>query len=193
MPVIMVFQARGRGASEASGFMVALSGAYLGLVPLMGINILRYSQQWQASDLFRTAPIAGPARLCHGARRAVLCCLALPFALLFAVISWALTRKVSDLAVLLPGIIALPVYAMVGCVEGKAVPFMLPTEEAKATNRGGIFILSMIIAVLLAAVVSWASRGGWLWGLILAEVIGGGVLYFAIRASLKRVRWSSME
>jgi len=193
MPVIMVFQARGRGASEASGFMVALSGAYLGLVPLMGINILRYSQQWQASDLFRTAPIWGPARLCHGARRAVLCCLALPFALLFAVISWALTGKVSDLTVLLPGIIALPVYAMVGCVEGKAVPFMLPTEEAKATNRGGIFILSMILAVLLAAVVSWASRGGWLWGLILAEVIGGGVLYFAIRASLKRVRWSSME
>jgi hypothetical protein len=193
MPVMMVLQAHGRGGFEASGFMIALSGAYLGLVPLMGINILRYSQQWQASDLFRAAPLHGPAKLCHGVRRAVLCCLALPFGILFGVISWALTGKVSDLLMLLPGMIALPVYAMVGCLRGNAVPFMLPTEEAKATNRGAIFMGAMVVAVLLAFVVSWARSTGWFWWLILVEIVGGAILYFAIRASLNEITWWSME
>ena len=36
------------------------AGVYLGMVPLLGLQMLQYSQQWQAADIFRAAPMPGP-------------------------------------------------------------------------------------------------------------------------------------
>lgn len=192
MPVVMIFQ--GSRQPEAGGsFVLALAGAYLGLVPLLGIHVLRYSQQWQASDLFRLAPIPGPGRLCHGARRAVQFCLTLPLVLLFGVIAWLVTGKTLYALLLLPGVIALPVYGMVACSGGKAVPLSLPIEEGKAAARGVIFIGSMAVAPLLAAIASWAWSAGWFVWLLLVETIVGATIYATIRSSLTNMRWSSMD
>ena len=193
MPVIFVLQGRGRSSAGMGGFSMALTGAYLGLVPLLAINLLRYSQQWQASDVFRAAPVAGPAPLCHGMRRAVLSCLTLPLVVSLGIIAWLLIKETSELLLFLPGVIALPVYGMLACLGGKAVPFSVPTEEAKAAGRGAIFVGSMMIAFIIAGIVTWAWSSGWFWWLVLIETIAASILYVAMRSSLTRVNWSSME
>jgi len=110
---------------------MAFSGAYLGVAPLLAITMLQYSQQWQAADLFRVAPVARPGPLCHGVRRAVLLCLTLPLTILFALIAWLFCKESSQLLLLLPGMIVLPIYALIACLGGKGVPFSLPSQEGK--------------------------------------------------------------
>ena len=140
LPFIFLLQNHHHDSSNDIGFGVPFAGIYLGMVPLLGLQMLQYSQQWQAADIFRIAPISGPASLCHGARRAVLCLLALPMLLLVGLIVWLLRGDFSQLILFLPGIIALPVFALVPSIGGKGVPLSLPTDAAKSAGRG----LSMI-------------------------------------------------
>ena len=194
MPFIFLLQpGTGSGTGFGHDFGVAFSGAYLGLVPMMSLNVLQYSQQWQASDIFRAAPMAGPAALCNGARRAVLCFLTLPMLLVFGVIARLMHHDNSTLLLMLPGIIALPVYAMVPCLFGEAVPLSKPTEEAKSTSRGlkffGVTLISMAISVV--AYFAWAA--GWFWWLMLVEALAVAVTYAGMRASLRTLQWSPAE
>jgi hypothetical protein len=191
MPIIILLQDRGHGGG--SGFGVAFAGGYLGLVPMLGLDLLQYSQQWQAADLFRIVPLPGPARLCHGARRAVLFLLALPTLLFFAVIASLIRTGNSYLPLLLPGLIALPLYAMIPCLRGKAVPFSLPTEEAKSARRGLSMFGVMIISAVLSAIAAWAWSSGWFNWLLLVETVVVIAVYIAMRASLATLRWSPLE
>ena len=186
MPIIFLLQERGRGSG---GFGGAFAGVFLGFIPVLGLTLLQYSQQWQAADLFRAAPIAGPAPLCHGARRAVLCFLTLPVLLIYGVIAWVMRGQVSPLAMLLPGVISLPIFALLPNLGGKGVPLSLPTEEAKSAGRGMIMMGVMVIAGLLSALASWAWASGWFAWLMLVELMVVSVLYVALRASVSAARW----
>lgn len=178
---------------DNGGFGVAFTGVYLGLIPMMGLNLLQYSQQWPAADLFRLAPIAGPARLCHGARRAVLVFLTLPLLLVFGLAIWFLRAPASQSALVLPGLVALPIYALIPCLGGKAMPLSIPTEEAKSAGRGIRMIGVMIISMALAGVALLAKSKGWFWWFLLGEALVGIGLYLLLRAQANRARWSSME
>ncbi len=116
-------------------FSVAFSGAYLGLIPLLALTMLKYSQQWQASDIFRAAPVLGPAEICHGARRAVLCFLVFPMLTIIGTVILLVHGPGRELLLLLPGLIALPVYALVPGLLGKAIPLSAPIEEGKSAGR----------------------------------------------------------
>jgi len=191
MPVIFVLRDPTR---SGGGFGTAFGAIYLGLIPLMALNLLQYSQQWQASDLFRAAPISGPAQLCHGARRAVLCFLTLPLLLLFALVAWWITGEDrSQLLLFLPGLIALPVYALVPSLGGRGVPLSLPIEEAKGAKRGLTMVAVMLVSMPMAGIALWAKRGGWLQWFLAGEVILAAGIYAALRAHLARVRWRSLE
>ena len=192
MPVIFLVQDHSR-SGFGGGFGLTFSSAYLGLVPMFALNLLQYSQQWQASDLFRAAPMIGPAQLCHGARRAVLCFLTLPILLLFGLIVWLLQNQDSHPALLLPGLLAIPVYALIPSLRGKNIPFSLPAEEAKSAGRGLTMIGVMLISMVLSGVSLWAWNTGWFWWFVLAEAIVVIGLYVGIRASLASVRWKPME
>lgn len=191
-PVIFLLQSRS-DAQQGSGFGAAFASAYLGLIPLLGLNLLQYSQQWQAADLFRAAPMLGPLPLCHGARRAVLCVLTLPMLVLFGLIVWFLARDSSQLALLLPGLIALPIYALLPCLGGKTVPLSLPSEEAKSAGRGITMIGVMIVAMALSGLATWAWSAGWFRWFLLAETILAVGIYAVLHASLKTVRWAPLE
>jgi hypothetical protein len=193
IPFVFLLQNNHHKDASDVGFGVPFSGIYLGMVPLLGLQMLQYSQQWQASDIFRAAPIIGPAQLCHGARRAVLCLLALPMLLLVGLIVWLLRGDWSQLVLLLPGIIALPVFALVPNLGGKAVPLSQPTDAAKSAGRGLNMILVMLIAFALAGLASLAWSQGWFWRLVLGEFAVAAGLYFFMRRSLARVRWTSTE
>lgn len=192
MPVIFLVQDHSR-SGFGSGFGLVFSSAYLGLIPLLALNLLQYSQQWQASDLFRVAPMVGPAQLCHGARRAVLVFLTLPVLALFGLIVWFLHNQDSNLILLLPGLLVIPVYALIPSVNGKTVPFSVPAEEAKSAGRGLTMLGVMLISMALSGIAVWAWNTGWFWWLILIETIAVIGLYVGLRISLASVRWKPME
>ena len=194
MPAIFLMSGSGRNSGFAgNGFGVAFTGTYLGLVPLLALSLLQYSQQWQASDLFRLAPMSGPAPLCHGARRAVLLFLTLPVLIVFAILVLLLGKDSSLLPLLIPGVLALPIYAMIPCLRGKAVPLSMPNEEAKSASRGLRMIGVMFLSILLAGVSLWAWSTGWFWWLLVLETVLVAATYFAMRRSLSAVRWQSLE
>ncbi len=192
MPVVFLLQDRGRGGMSGS-FGVAFAGGYLGLVALLGLNMLQFSQQWQATDVFRFAPMAGPARICAGARRAVFCILALPTLAAFALLAWCLGRESSQLPLLLPGIIALPLFALYAHLGGKGVPLSQPGEEAKSATRGLQMIVVTMISLGLSGLAVWSWSDGWFRWLLLGETALVVALCALMRASLASARWSSAE
>jgi ABC-2 type transport system permease protein len=194
MPIIFLLQETSRkGSGGDGGFGIAFSGAFIGIIPMLGMNLLQYSQQWQAADLFRMAPMEGPSALCNGARRAVLLILTLPLLLSLAVFAWFTRHDSSRLFLLLPGVITLPVFAMVPCLGGKAVPLSQPTEEAKSASRGLTMMGAMFASMAVAGVASVARAGGWfIWFLAIEAIFVAG-LYVGMRASLARARWQAVE
>ena len=190
MPIVFMVQDSFRGRGDSS-FGVAFASSFIGLMPFLALGLLRYSQQWQASDIFRAAPIPGPAPLCYGAHRAVMC-MTVPAFLLFAAI--ALVGWGGDALLLaLPGIIASPLLALIPCFGGKAVPFSLPVEEAKSAGRGLSFMGIMLISFALSGVGMAARAIGWFWWLLAIETMAVAASYVAMRASIARTRWSSAE
>jgi ABC-2 type transport system permease protein len=192
MPVILLVQEQTR-SSGGGGFGVAFVGTFIGIIPVLGLSLVQYSQQWQAADLFRVAPIAGPARLCHGARRAVLLLLTLPVLLALGVVVWLMRNHVSNLALLLPGTIVLPVYALLPNLGGKGVPLSLPTEEAKSSTRGITMLGVMAISGFLSAVAAFAWSTGWFGWMLGVEVVLAAVAYVGLRFALAAARWPSLE
>jgi len=193
-PVIMMLQSRAPGQPEFfSGFTIALTGVLIGTVPLIALDLLRYSQHWQAADLFHAAPMKGPGALCRGARRAVTFFLTLPVLVVSVLLLWLAGGAGPRLALLLPGIIALPLYGMLASLGGRAVPLSLPGEEAKSAGRGfkmfGVMMISMVLAA--AATVCWSL--GWFWWLMLGELICVSALFFGFRAAVAQTRWESLE
>ena len=191
MPIVVLVQDQAR--SGTGGFAVAFAGTFLGIIPVMGLTLVQYSQHWQAADLFRAAPIAGPAPLCHGARRAVLCLLTLPLLLAIAVVVCCMRGQLSNLALLLPGVVALPVYSLLPNLRGKGVPFSMPTEEAKSSNRGLTMVGVMVISGALSGLAAWMQAMGVLWWFLAAELVIVAVLYVLLRLWISAARWPKME
>ncbi len=192
MALPLMFLVRDRSAGGGD-FGVAFGATYLGLVPLIALTTLQYSEQWQASDIFRAAPLLGPAQLCDGARRAVLCVLTAPAFAAFVTLLLLLQIESSKLVLLLPGLVVLPVYALYPSLGGKGVPLSMPSEEARAAGRGLSMIGVMLAALALAGLGVWSKSGGWFWWFLLGEasvVIG---LYGWMRASVKKLRCLSLE
>jgi hypothetical protein len=172
---------------------VAFAGTYLGLVPLLGLNLLQYSQHWQAADVFRAAPMTGPAALCHGARQAILVLLTAPVLLFYGLVAWLAGVEFSRLALLLPGLIALPIFALMPSMNGKNVPLSMPIDEAKSAGRGLHMIGVMLISGALSGVAMLAWSGGWFTWLLLVELLTAFGLYQVMRRSLDSIRWTSLE
>jgi hypothetical protein len=188
MPVIFLIR-----GGMSSNYAAAFSGTYLGIVPLIGISLLRYSQQWQAADLFRMAPMNGPAAISHGTRRAAMVFLAAPALILFVLIVCVMEKDMQHLLLLLPGIIAVPIYAMIPCLNGKGVPFSFPGEEAKSARQGLRMLAVTFISFPLAGLTTWAWSQGWFWWLLLGEAVVVAAVYAILRARVSGLRWDSME
>jgi ABC-2 type transport system permease protein len=198
MPLVFLVRQPGNSDSHAgdfnvNGFTLGFVGGFLGLVPLMGLSLLQYSQQWRAADIFRSAPIAGPASICHGARRAVLFFLTLPVALAFLLLIGIASRGPAPLTLLLPGVIALPVYSMIPTLGGGGIPLASAPEDAKSAGRGLIMMLVMFISMALSGLAAWSWATGWFLWFVLGEMVLAVGIYAALRWHLALARWPSLE
>jgi hypothetical protein len=193
MPIIFLWQGQTRGGDGGAGFSMAFAGGYLGLIPFLAQNILQYSQNWAAADLFHMVPLAGPGAICHGARKAVLLFLTFPLLGLLGVVVVALQASASQLTLLLPGIMTIPLFALLPGLLGRTVPLSKPPEDAKAANRGVSMILMIFVSLGLSALATWARFGGWFNWLLLGEAISLTGLYYVLRARLDRTKWESIE
>ncbi|HEV2693633.1 MAG TPA: hypothetical protein VG347_12140 [Verrucomicrobiae bacterium] len=193
IPFIFLFQNHGHAGSGGVGFGIPFTGVYIGLVPLMGLQLLQFSQQWQAADIFRSAPMPGPARLVHGARRAILFFLTLPMIVLMGLIVWGLRGDASLLLLFIPGLVALPVFALVPSLGGKGVPLSQPVDAAKSAGRSLNMIVVMFVSFGLAGLASASWSGGWYWQFVAGELVVATVFYFGMRRLVAAVNWPSAE
>jgi hypothetical protein len=189
----LVFLLQNTRHSGMGGFEVALSGAYLGLVPVFALNLLQFSQQWQAADVFRAAPISGPAPICAGARRAGFCFLTLPVVLAFGLLAWYIPGNVGRLPLLLPGLIALPLYGLFPHLGGKGMPFSVPGETAKSASRGLLMVAVMFISMAVSGVAFWAWATGWYRWYLLGELLVVAVAGALMHASIVSARWPTED
>jgi ABC-2 type transport system permease protein len=191
MPIFFVVR---RSGHESGGgeFGIAFAGAYAGMVPLFGLSLLQFSQQWRAADIFRAAPIVGPAPICHGARCAVLCFLAVPAMVAFGILAWFTQSDIFQLLLLLPGFIAMPVYALIPSLGG-AVPLSQPTDEAKSTGRGLSMIGIMLVSAAIAGVATLAWTRGYFWYFVAVELPVVICLYAALSLKLNGKHWTPID
>jgi ABC-2 type transport system permease protein len=188
MPVI--FSLRSGGTTN---FGLAFAAGYIAMAPLFAIELLQYSQQWQAADVFRFAPLTGPAELCHGARWAAIFILALPLMLAAALVMVLLQHSLLGLALVLPGLIAMPLVSVIPAAMKRGIPFSVPNEESKSAGRGLRMFAVVVPALLLSAVVMWSWMSGWFRWLILAEVIILIPLYAGLLAHVSKLIWEPIE
>lgn len=189
MPFIFLLQDR----QTSADFGLAFTAGFLAVTPLVAIDLLQYSQQWQASDIFRAAPMAGPAELCHGARWAVLCLLVLPAFIFVGFIMWIVQRDVSHLLLFLPGLIVMPIVSLVPAAARSGTPLSLPNEEAKSAGRTLKMFGVMILAGFLSFISVWAFSKGWFGWLLLGELAVAVPAYFGLYALVSRLRWTSID
>jgi hypothetical protein len=117
---------------------------------------------------------------------------AVPAIIAFGILAWFTQGNVVQLLLLLPGLIAMPVYALIPSLRG-AVPLSQPTDEVKSAGRGlsmaGIILLSTIIAGI--ATLSWIE--GFFWYFVAIELLVAICLYTAINSKLNRKRWAPVD
>jgi hypothetical protein len=121
-----------------------------------------------------------------------MCFLAVPVLFGFAVIAWFTQSDPLNLMLLLPGLLAMPVYSMMPSLTG-SIPLSQPTEEAKAAGRGltmmGIIVLSMITAGL----ATFAWHAGYFWQFLVGESLVTLAAYVLLRRFLARAPWPAIE
>jgi hypothetical protein len=123
----------------------------------------------------------------------VLCLLALPTLLIMGLLVWLLRGNPAQLVLFLPGIVALPVFAIVPSVIGHGVPLSLPTDAAKSAGRGLNMMLVMLAAFGLAGLTTLSWSQGWFWWLVSIETIVAIGLYVAMHLGLAGRRWPSTD
>jgi hypothetical protein len=193
LPILFLFRHQGRDESGMGGFEVSLAASYLSVIPMMVLAQLQYSQQWQATDVFRAAPLHGPASLCHGARQAVLSLLALPLVLAFGLMIWIAQRDLSQLLLLLPGVVAMPVFSLVPGLLGHGVPLSRPTEEAKGATRGLSMVLAMMVAFAISGAAMFSRWAGFFYWFVGIETVVAIGVYAALRLVIANSRWPAAE
>jgi len=189
IPFLTLWQGR---SGAGNGFIITFTGVFIGMVPMIVIGLLRYCEHWQAADIFRIVPLAGPAQLCAGMRAAVLMLMA-PLILGMVVALAGLLPDPASLTLLLPGLALLPVYAMIPCLGGRATPLSQPTEDSKSANRGLQFMAMMGGSFALSGLAFWMSHLGYFWQFMLVEMLAVVIAYELMRRALARTPWPSME
>lgn len=191
MPVLLLLPNYGRGLFGA--FSTTFAGIYLGICAFMAIHLVQISSDWRAAAVFQVAPLAGPGELCAGARRAVMTIFLPPMILSYGAIVWLLSGRASSLILLLPGLMAVPLYAYIPNLQGKGLPF----SSAPGSSAGRVFSTAFsqvtLAAVLLTGLATLCYHTVFFWLLLAAEALGSLRMIRQTQRRLRRLTWSELE
>ncbi len=186
-PLLLLWQSTQRNSMGSFGLIMA--GAYVSLLPMVAMRLLQYSQQWQAAELFRIAPLAGPGLITLGAQQAVLWLLMLPVIIVVGLAAVFLAGNVSVLTLFLPGLIALPVFSLIPCLDATYAPLSQPAEEAKSAQRGLAMIGMMLLSMALSVAAFYIQQAGSFNLFIALEILISAALYYSLHRRVRQHRW----
>jgi len=173
--------------SEGGHLVPLATACMLGMIPGVALEALRISSTPQAAGLFGTAPIADPGEIFHGVRKATLY-FVLPAFAGATVLAGLIVPDGLPLA--LPGVIALPLFALLPGLFGGYVPLSRPKARGQQASANAILlIVSTLVLAILVAETLRASRTGRL-PLFCA---GEALIVLTIDRGLRRwIRWRGL-
>ena len=189
MPFILGVSFRSlHDVSIAQYIGLGIAGGYIGTVPLMALNILKFSQHWRASEVFQFTPLAGPWAIQRGAQVAVFALLALP---MFIVVSvyFVITNGLNGLLMILPGALVSVLYVLVPAAIDSSVPLSKPAEEARGTSRGFVMFVASWVALGLGAIAAIALSTGVFFYFLLVEALLVVVAAWLLDRYTKGIVW----
>ena len=130
------------------------------------------------------------------ARRAVLVFLTLPVAAAFLLLIGFTSRGTTQLALLIPGLIALPVYSLIPSMAAARCPCHSPPKTQNRSGAGLIMFVVMFISMALSGLAAWSWADGWFLWFVVGEAAVAALIYAALRRSLEicaGLRWSDAE
>lgn len=193
LPILMLFPGRADNAQGLGEFSASFVTSFLAMTPLFTMSILQYSQQWSASDVLRLAPLSGPAKICAGARLAVLVLVVAPMVIVYALLFYVVSPESSRMLLLLPGLISLPVFAMLPNIGGRAVPLSQPPQEAKSASRGIEMVGGMLASIVIAGIATTCWRLNVFLLFLTAEVVLMAVTYALMHRRLEHTPWETIQ
>jgi hypothetical protein len=193
MPIVLGLgmDRRGVEGGEVAGVFAL---GYVVIVPIQALILLHRSEHWRAADLFRLAPVAHWTPLFHGARKAVVCWLALPALALVAALIALLRGTWSPLLIALPMLVAVLVCSFVPGLVGAWLPLSKPNTDPRDSALGCAVLGGVMAGVMmLGALASWLHGLGWFWPFLAATLFLGFGLQALFVARLRARRWRPVE
>ncbi|RYD37069.1 MAG: hypothetical protein EOP86_04355 [Verrucomicrobiaceae bacterium] len=167
--------------AESSDFSSAAVTGFLGIIPFMTVELMRYSEEYRGAELFRFAPLASAAPLFFGVRKAVLLLITLPVFLLCTVLMAVISQNPIGLAMLLPGMVLAYIMSAVPALTSPFLPFSETQVESKGVKMGCLMSSLGLAVSMGVSAVSWlAWTYGWftVWlGCMLAAAVMAEFLF----------------
>ncbi len=191
-PVIFFAQGGQSGAQQTFGpaFGTALAGAMAATLAMNVLEMLRYSDHWKGSEMFLRGPLTHPAAVFAGVRKAVLALVCAPLFAFMALALLAWRGPDPLLAMLLPGLLLLPLVAWIPTLWKPLLPLSEPPEDARAGSLGCLRLF--VVFGLAFAVALWArmaATGGWLHWLLAGEAVAVALGCMLLRRAVFSRRW----
>jgi hypothetical protein len=167
---------------------MALGAGFLASAPLSALNLLSFTQQWKAAEVFLVAPMRGPWPIQRGAMVAVSVMLVVPLVVLL--IAFALfEHEAFALPLLLPGLLLVPVYGRLPALLLGSVPLSRPTEESKVAMRGCLTMVAPFLGMAAGMVAIGLQSLGWLPEMLLVEACAVAGFCLAVKRRLETTPW----
>jgi ABC-2 type transport system permease protein len=190
IPLLLLMPSHGQ--AFLTQFWIAIMGIYLGVYAFLAVHIIEVSSDWRAAGIFLRVPVAGPGELCIGARRAILAICVPPVVVLYFGIVWLLGRDLFATMLLVPGLIAVPLYAYLPNLRGRGVPFVSAPSSGDAANLLPVLARWTFISVPFAGLAALCYRTPYFWLLLGIEVMIIGWVFWKTRGRLERLRWRNL-
>jgi hypothetical protein len=187
MPLLLLMS--NHGQTFLIQFWIAILGVYLGVYAFLAVQIIEASSDWRAAEIFLRVPLAGPAELCAGARRAILTICVPPLLVFYSGMVWLLTHDVFAMTLLLPGLIAIPLYAYLPNLLGRGVPFVFAPSSGEAANLFPVLARWTFQSVPFAGLAALSYRTHYFWPLLAVELVIIAWVFRRTRGRLERLRW----
>ena len=188
----LIFAVGGRGQPEGIG--AAFAAGFLGMIAMNTVMLLRYSEEYRGSELFRFVPLTSPAELFFGARKAVMIFVIAPVVLLWAVLLLAINRDLITLLMLLPGVLLAHIMSLLPAVVSPLLPFSETQADSKGQGTAALRMFAGLAGAMVVGGITWfAQWAGYLAVWLVFLLIATGVCDFLFRRAIRRQPISSDE